>query len=124
MSYPILFPLCHLHQRKTDQNEVSAIQDLLQCIRPIAYSQQRKSSTERGHLISQVKSMVPELLLGCSMQKLHNDLITSPYDGGLLVAIHADTNDVIISDTMLRSLAPPQLRPVTDHQKMICGCAI
>ena len=25
---------------------------------------------------------------------------------------------------MLRSLAPPKLRPITDHQKMICGCAI
>ena len=31
------------------------------------------------------------------------------------------TNDVIISDTMLRSLAPPQLRPMTDNHKIICG---
>ena len=27
------------------------------------------------------------------------------------------------SDTMLRSLAPPKLRPMTDHHKMICGCS-
>ena len=33
-------------------------------------------------------------------------------------------NDVIISDTMLRSLAPPQLCPMTDNHKMMCGCAI
>ena len=33
-------------------------------------------------------------------------------------------NDVIISDTMLRSLAPPQLRPMTDNYKIICGCSI
>ena len=32
--------------------------------------------------------------------------------------------NVIISDTMLCSLAPPQLRPMTDNQKMMCGCAI
>ena len=25
---------------------------------------------------------------------------------------------------MLRSLAPPQLRPMTDNHKMMCGCAI
>ena len=57
------------------------------------------------------------------MQQLHNDLIDSPDDGGLLGARHADTNDVIISDTMIRSLAPPQLRPITDHHKRMCGCA-
>ena len=48
------------------------------------------------------------------MRQLHNDIIASPDDGGLLVSRHADTNDVIISDTMLRSLEPPQLRPMTD----------
>ena len=30
---------------------------------------------------------------------------------------------MIISDTMLRSLAPPQLRPMTYNHKMMCGCA-
>ena len=46
------------------------------------------------------------------MRQLHNELITSPDDGFLVGARHAKTNDVIISDTMLRSLAPPQLRPI------------
>ena len=73
---------------------------------------------------SKVKRKVPKLLLGCSMQQFHNKLIASPDDGGLLGAIHAKTNDVISSDTMLRSLAPLQLRLVTDYHKMICGCAI
>ena len=58
------------------------------------------------------------------MRKLHNELIDSPYDGGLVGARHAITNDVIISDTMLCSLAPPQLRPMTDNEKMMYGCAI
>ena len=31
---------------------------------------------------------------------------------------------MIIIDTMLLSLPPPQLRPMIDCQKMICGCAI
>ena len=54
------------------------------------------------------------------MQHFHYELIDLPDDGGLLGARHADTNDVIISDTILCSLEPPQLRPITDHQKMIC----
>ena len=58
------------------------------------------------------------------MQQLHNELIASPDDGGLLGSRHAEKNDVIISDTMLRSLAPTQLRPMTDNHKMMCGCSI
>ena len=73
---------------------------------------------------TKVKRRVPKLLLKCSMRQLHNELIASPDDGGLFGSINAITNDVIISDTMLRSLAPPQLRPMTDNQKMMCGCAI
>ena len=57
------------------------------------------------------------------MQQLHNEFIASPDDGGLFGDRHAITNDLIISDTMLR-LAPPQLRPMTDNHKMIFGCAI
>ena len=58
------------------------------------------------------------------MRQLHNELIASPDDGGLVGSRHAITNDVIISYTMLRSLAPPQLRLVTDNHKMMCGCDI
>ena len=55
---------------------------------------------------------------------MHNDLIDSPEDVGLLGGRHANKNDVIISDTMLCSLSPTQLRPMTDYQKMMWGCAI
>ena len=58
------------------------------------------------------------------MRKLKNELISPPYVGGLLGSRHADKNDVIINDIMLRSLAPPQLRPMTDHCKIMCGCDI
>ena len=73
---------------------------------------------------TKVNHRVPKLLLGCSMRQLHNELIASPNDRGLVGARHAETNDVIIIDTMLCSLALPQLRPMTDNQKMMCGCAI
>ena len=73
---------------------------------------------------TKVKRRVPKILLECSMRQLHNELIASPDDGGLTRARHAKTNDAIISETMLRSLAPPQLRPMTDNHKMMCGYAI
>ena len=126
--------------KKTDHNEVNAIQYLLQCSRSSAYRQQIKASTKRGQLIAQVKNTslkwsikpcivrtkkiskalrketvdwkmknynvrqspitrdtlliadldtkvkrrVPKLLLKFSMQQLHNELIASPDDGGLV----------------------------------------
>ena len=73
---------------------------------------------------SGVKRRVPKILLVCSMRQLHNDLIASPDYGSLLGSRHANTNDVIISDTMISSLAHPQLRTMKDHHKMICGYAI
>ena len=42
--------------KKSDHNEVIAIQDLLKCSRSSAYHQQRKASTKCGHLIAQVKN--------------------------------------------------------------------
>ena len=41
------------------------------------------------------------------MQQFHNEIIVSLDDRGLLGARHVDKNDVIISDTMLRSLETP-----------------
>ena len=73
---------------------------------------------------TKVKRRVPKLLLECSMQQLQNELIASTYDGGLLGSRHSETNDVISSDTMFCSLAPPQLRPMTDNHKMMYGCVI
>ena len=58
------------------------------------------------------------------MRQLHNQLIASPDDEGLLGARHADTNYLIISDTLLCSLAPHQLRQMKYHHKMMCSCAI
>eukprot|EP00978_Attheya_sp_CCMP212_P025069 scaffold79890_cov67-Attheya_sp.AAC.1 len=71
-----------------------------------------------------VKRSVPKLLLECSTRQLHNEMIAPPDQGGLQGARHHTSNDVIISDTMLRSLVPPELRPMTDRHKIMCGCTI
>ena len=71
-----------------------------------------------------VKWRSPKTLQECSMRQFHNKIIASPDYGGLLGDRHADTNDVIISDTILRSLAPLKLCPMRDHHKMMRSCAI
>ena len=58
------------------------------------------------------------------MHQLRNDIIASPHDGGLIGSRHANANDMIISDTMLWSLGPTKLRPMKNHQKIMCGYAI
>ena len=42
--------------KKTDKNEVNVIRDLLQYSRSSAYCQQKRASTKRGYLITQVKN--------------------------------------------------------------------
>ena len=73
---------------------------------------------------SRVKRIVLKIFLECSMRQLHNEVIASSDDGGLLGSRHDETNYVIISDTMLRTLAPPQLPPMIYHKKNMCGCTI
>ena len=53
---------------------------------------------------------------------MDNEIITSPDDGGLIGAIHSDKNDVIIIYTMLRYLAPLQLLPIIDIQRIMYDC--
>ena len=44
---------------------------------------------------TKVKRRVPKRLLECSMRQLHNELIASPDDGGLVGARHAITNHCV-----------------------------
>ena len=86
---------------------------------PIARDNLPITYTESG-----LKQRVPKMLLECSIQQFHNELIASLYNEGLLGSIHDKKKYLIISDTMIRSLAPPQLRPMIDHHKIMCGCVI
>ena len=64
--------------------------------------------------------LVPNKLLQFSIRKLHNILVSDPVDGGLKEARNAE-NNIIISDSTLRSLFPPQLK-MSSRYKVMCGC--
>ena len=65
--------------------------------------------------------LVPKLLLQVSVRELHNSLVSDPNDGGLKDARDED-GKIIISDSTLRSLLPPQLKKMSARYKIMCGC--
>jgi hypothetical protein len=69
------------------------------------------------------KDRVGKLLLEIYVRELHNSLIGPVEDGGLASARDAN-GIVLISDTALRFLLPPQLRKMTPGHKQMCGCEL
>ena len=56
-----------------------------------------------------------------SLGELHNSLVSDPNDGGIKDARDED-GKIIISDSTLRSLLPPQLKQKSARYKIMCGC--
>ena len=56
-----------------------------------------------------------------SVRELHNSLLSYPNDGNLKDARDED-GKIIISDSILRSLFPPQLKQMSPRYKAMCGC--
>ena len=65
--------------------------------------------------------LVTKLLLQVSVRELHNSLVSYPNDGGLKDARDEDDN-IIISDSTLCSIFPPQLKQMSSRYKVVCGC--
>ena len=65
--------------------------------------------------------LVPKWLLQVSARKLNNSLVSDPNDGGLKYARDED-GKIIISDSTLRLLLPPQLKQMSARYKVMCGC--
>ena len=60
----------------------------------------------------------PKLLLQVSVRELHNSLVSDPNDGGIKYARDKD-GKIIISDSTLRELLPPQLKKCL-HVTRLC----
>ena len=56
-----------------------------------------------------------------SVRELYNSLVSDPNDGGLKDARNED-GKIIISDSTLRSLLPPQLKQMSARYKIMYGC--
>ena len=56
-----------------------------------------------------------------SVRELHNNLVSDPNDGGIKDARDEDDN-IIICDSTLCSLLPPQLNQISERYKVMSGC--
>ena len=65
--------------------------------------------------------LVPKLLLHVSVRELHNRLVSDPNDGGIKDA-KDENGKIIISDSTLRSLLPPQLKQMSARYNIMRGC--
>ena len=70
-----------------------------------------------GHTRTQ---LVPIFLLRVSIRELHNSLVNISVYVGFKESRDAE-NNIIISDSTLRSLLPPQLKK-SSRYKFMCGC--
>jgi len=67
------------------------------------------------------KEPKPKLLLMVPVRELHNDLAQPEERGGFKYA-YDERGKLLISDTMLRSLLPKELKRMTERHKQMCGC--
>ena len=65
--------------------------------------------------------LVPKFLLQVSEIELYNSFVSYPNDGGLKYS-RGEGDDIIISDSTLHSLFPPQLKQNSARYKVVCGC--
>ena len=70
---------------------------------------------------TQKREPVTKLLLQVSVRELHDDLIGPP-PKGLPSVYDPITKQLLVSESTLRAMLPPQLRRMTNAQKDICGC--
>ena len=66
------------------------------------------------------KQLVPKLLLQVSARKLNNIMVSPPEEGGFTEAIDAD-NNIIIIDSSLCNILPPQMNKMTAQYKIMCS---
>ena len=71
--------------------------------------------------ITNKREPVTKLLLQCSVRELHDDLIGPP-PKGLPCVYDSKTKKLLVSESTLRAMLPPQIRRMTVSQKEICGC--
>ena len=65
--------------------------------------------------------LVPRLLLKVYVRELHNNRVSAKIYGGLKEARYEDDN-IIISDSTIRSLLPPQFKKTSSRYKVMYGC--
>ena len=73
---------------------------------------------------SNIKEIVPKILMKTYIRDLQNDIIKPSENDGLVGVVDSGTDKVLISDTTFKSFIPPQDRKITTKLSQICGCEL
>ena len=65
--------------------------------------------------------LIPKHLIWVFSRKLHNNMVSLPEEVGHKEARDA-YNNIIISDSTIQSIIPPQLKKMYARYKVMCGC--
>ena len=65
--------------------------------------------------------LLPKFLFQVSVRELHKNLVRATKDGGIKEA-RDEYDNILISDSTLRSLLPPQFKKMSSIYKVMCGC--
>ena len=65
--------------------------------------------------------LFPKLLFQVSVRELNN-IMAIPPEEGVLKEAREEEDNIIISDSTLRNILPPQLNNMADQYKVLCGC--
>ena len=65
--------------------------------------------------------IIPELLFKVSVREIHNSMVSRPEVDGLKEA-RDEENNIIISDSTLRNIIPPQHKNLTSQYKDMHRC--
>ena len=68
-------------------------------------------------------SKYDNLLVQITTRELHNDLMKTLSDGGILKS-RSESGDVIISETILRQLKPSQVKIMSNFHIVMCRCEL
>ena len=71
-------------------------------------------------LMEAPRKLIPKLLLHVSVQEIYNSMASPPEEGGMKEERDKD-NNIIVSDSTLSNILPPQLKNTTSQCKVMCG---
>ena len=77
----------------------------------------------RNKLTGKKNQRVGKYLIQISIRELHNDLIKSKNEGGLISEVW-NGNILLVSDTGLRYIIPVNVKTFTPRYKQMCGCEV
>ena len=113
-------PKLNTHEKINQQVKKAPYNWILQHSQFVVYA--IENNCLKFSIDSQVEPhLVPKLLLHVSVIELHHIMVSPPEVGGLKEARDA-YNNIIIVDSNVHNILPPQLNIMASQYKVVCGC--